>query len=198
VKNPVFDATIRVLQRRTSRRRFLSRVALAGSALAVAPFRYLLTPVTAASVITCADCLSSDACCDGWTTFCCNLNSGPNSCPDYTYMGGWWKCTDYQGQGLCSAEGVRYYIDCNRTPTASCPSGCHCTKNQCTNRSTCCNLFRYGQCNTEITEVTEVVCRMVTCVDPSTIFVNCGDTLFIDNATCSHESGCLDLNEVMA
>jgi hypothetical protein len=196
VKNPVYDATLRVLQRRTSRRRFLARTALAGSALAVAPLRFLLRPVSAHDVVTCADCSSGDLCCDGWTEFCCKVGSS-NSCPDYTYMGGWWKCTDYQGGGLCSAEGVRYYIDCNRSPTSSCPSGCHCTNNNCGNRSTCCNVFRYGQCNTEIIGVTEVVCRMVTCEKPSTLFVNCDGTLFIDDLTCSHEAGCLDLAEAV-
>jgi hypothetical protein len=190
VSRRLVDVAASALERRTTRRSFLARTALAGSALAVAPFKFLLKPVSAMDTITCADCGAGALCCDGWTTFCCTL-TGSNACPDYTYMAGWWKCTDYNGSGLCSAEGVRYYVDCNRTPGASCPSGCHCASNKCGHRGTCCNVFRYGQCNTEIPGVTEVVCRMVTCDEPSTIFVNCNDTLLIENAVCDHEADCL-------
>src|SRR6266540_6104265 len=184
------DLAAAALERRTSRRSFLIRAAMAGSAFAVAPLKFLLEPVSALAAITCSDCSPSSNCCDGYTVFCCTLHSS-NSCPSYTYMAGWWKCTDYNGNGLCSREGVRYYIDCNRTPGTSCPNGCHCANNQCSHRSTCCNVFRYGQCNTEVDGVTEVVCRMVTCSDPSTLFVNCNDTYFQDNATCTHDADCL-------
>ena len=188
--NRLVDAASSFIDRRTSRRSFLSRMALAATALAVAPVKYLVKPDEAMSVITCSDCDPGALCCDGWTVFCCTLH-GDNSCPSYTYMAGWWKCTDYQGTGLCSTQGVRYYIDCNRSPGSSCPDGCHCANDQCSHRGTCCNLFRYGQCNTEVTGVTEVVCRMVTCQNPSTLFVDCNDTYFQDNATCTHEADCL-------
>jgi hypothetical protein len=187
----LLERTVGVLERRMPRRRFLERAAVAGSAMAVAPFRYLTRPMSAKSIITCADCSSGSRCCDGWTVFCCIINGGNNTCPAETYMGGWWKCTNYTGTGLCSTEGVRYYVDCNRTPGFTCSEGCHCAKNNCGLRHTCCNLFRYGQCNVEILGVTEVVCRVVTCENPSTLFVNCNSTLFIDNATCSHEADCL-------
>jgi hypothetical protein len=187
----LFDLTMSALQRRTSRRSFLARFATAGSAMAVAPLRYALRPGTAIQTVTCSNCSSGAACCDGYTTFCCVINGGQNSCPAYTYMAGWWKCTDYGGGGLCSSSGVRYYVDCNRSPTAVCAGGCHCANDNCSNRGTCCNVFRYGQCNTEVLGVTEVVCRMITCVDPSSIFVNCNSTLFVDNATCGHEASCL-------
>ena len=183
--------TVSWMQGRVPRRRFLARLATAGSAIAVAPVRFLTRPLTPMAIITCADCSPGDNCCDGWTTFCCTINNGVNACPADTYMAGWWKCTNYTGTRLCATEGVRYYVDCNRTPTKTCPEGCHCAKNTCGNRSTCCNVFRYGQCNTDITGVTEVVCRMVTCVNPCSIFVNCNCTYFQDNVTCSHESGCL-------
>ena len=186
----MFDLVMRGMQRRISRRSLLARSAVAGSAMMVAPLKYLLRPISAMSVITCADCSPGDLCCDGWTSFCCTLG-GTNACPSYTYMGGWWKCTNYTGDQLCSQENVRYYIDCNRTATSSCPGGCHCTADKCSNRSTCCNVFRYGQCNTEIDVTTEVVCRMVTCVNPCQIFVNCNCTYFEDNLTCSHEAACL-------
>jgi hypothetical protein len=192
VSDRIFDLVMSALQKRVSRRRMLARTATAGSALAVAPLRYLLRPLSPLDTIRCSDCSGSATCCDGWTSFCCTINSNKkNECPSYTFMGGWWKCTNYTGTQMCSKENVRYYIDCNRTPTASCPEGCHCANNACGSRSTCCNVFRYGQCNTEVTGVTEVVCRMITCVNPCTIFVNCNCTSFVDNATCSHESPCL-------
>jgi hypothetical protein len=191
VIDQLLGRTVAMLDRRVSRRRLLQRAAVAGSAIAVAPVRYLTRPLSPLAVITCSDCSGSDACCDGWTAFCCTINGGDNSCPSNTFMGGWWKCTNYAGSQLCDAQNVRYYIDCNRTPGTTCDEGCHCAKDSCGNRSTCCNVFRYGQCDTEITDTTEVVCRMVTCVNPSTLFVNCNATLFVDDNTCSHEAPCL-------
>ena len=177
---------------RSSRRGMLVRVALVASAVSVGPLRYLLRPQSAEAVITCGDCGGGAACCDGWTTFCCTL-TGSNSCPSYAYIGGWWKCTDYRGGGLCHREGVRYYIDCNRRPGHSCPHGCSCTHNDCGDRATCCNVFRYGQCNTQVKGVTEVVCRVVACVNPCTIYPGeCSCTEMVSNDTCSHHATCLD------
>jgi hypothetical protein len=186
----VLDRVVTAFDRRVSRRHLLARAAQAGSALTVAPLRYLVRPMSALATITCSDCSTGDQCCDGWTTFCCTL-SGSNSCPQNTFMAGWWKCTNYTGSRLCNAQNVRYYVDCNRTPTFQCDEGCHCAKNNCGNRSTCCNWFRYGQCNTQVLGTTEVVCRMVTCTSPATLFVNCNGTYFQDDNTCSHEEGCL-------
>lgn len=186
----LFRITMDALDRKIPRRRFLARFAVAASAVTISPIRYLVRPVSALGTITCSDCSSGSLCCDGWTAFCCTL-TGSNACPSYTFMGGWWKCTNYDGDGACHQEGVRYYIDCNRTPGSSCPEGCHCANDTCGHRRTCCNIFRYGQCNTEVTGTTEVVCRMVTCQNPCSIFVNCNCTSFIENAVCSHEAGCL-------
>ncbi len=186
----LFDRVVSSLDRKVPRRRLLARAAVAGSALAVAPMVYLTRSLSAMAVVTCSNCRSGSACCDGWTAFCCQL-TGKNTCPANTFIAGWWKCTSYAGSQLCANQNVRYYVDCNRTPTARCDEGCHCTKNNCGNRSTCCNWFRYGQCNTEVAGVTEVVCRMVTCVNPSHLFVNCNSTMFVENATCAHEAGCL-------
>ncbi len=187
----VFERAVEALSKPFSRRRFLQRFATAASAAAIAPVAFATKPVSASELITCRSCPAGSSCCDGWTTFCCVINKGLNQCPSNTYMGGWWKCTNYQGSGLCHQEGVRYIIDCNRTPGYQCSGGCHCANDKCGNRSTCCNVFRYGQCNTEITGVTEVVCRMVTCVNPSDLFINCNSTLHISNATCTHEASCL-------
>ena len=184
----LFDKVVSGLDRRLPRRRLLARAAVAGSALAVAPLVYLTRSLSAMAVVTCSDCRSGNACCDGWTSFCCTL-TGSNSCPTGTFMAGWWKCTSYTGSKLCRGQNVRYYVDCNRTPTSGCT--CKCANNDCHHRRTCCNTFRYGQCNTEVPGVTEVVCRMVTCTNPSTLFANCNSTLLIDNATCAHEAGCL-------
>jgi hypothetical protein len=192
VTDRLVSTASRLLERRTSRRGVLIRLAIGGSALAVAPLRYLLRPGSAMAVITCRNCHPGALCCDGWTEFCCTINGGVNGCPPYTFMGGWWKCTNYTGTKLCSAQGVRYYIDCNRLPGRTCPHGCSCAEGSCHHRSTCCNVFRYGQCNTHVHKVTEVVCRMITCTNPGRLFPGqCSTHTLVDDLTCHHEAACL-------
>jgi hypothetical protein len=180
------------LERRFSRRTLLLRVATAGSALSVAPLRYLLYPGSALAAISPATCIDGQ-CTDGWTAFCCEINDGLNSCPAGSYPAGWWMCTDYAGHQLCSEQGVRYYVDCNRVPGKHFPGGCHCANDSCAHRRVACNMFRYGQCNAHIGGVTEVVCRMVVCENPSSIaHLNCSSSLAVDDAVCGHEAPCLE------
>jgi hypothetical protein len=189
----VSSALGRLLERRVSRRRVLSRAALAGSAFAVAPVRYLVRPGTAWAVIRPHDCKKGTRCTDGYTAFCCEIEQGRNTCPAGTYVAGWWKCTAYNGRGLCAEEGVRYYLDCNRIPGQAFPGGCQCGRGDCSRRRVDCNHFRYGQCNTQIGGTTEVVCRLVICRHPATVAgLNCNATQKVDNRTCRHESGCLE------
>jgi hypothetical protein len=181
-----------LLARRTSRRGLLGRTAVAGAAFAVAPVRYLVRPGTAWAVIGPGKCPPGTHCADGYTAFCCEIEHGRNVCPANTYVAGWWKCTDYQGHGLCQSEGVRYYLDCNRIPGEAFPGGCQCAHGSCAHRRVDCNHFRYGQCNTHVSGTTEVVCRLVICHNPATVpSFNCNDTLMIDDNTCVHESACL-------
>lgn len=183
------DAAGSLLERRTSRRGFLARAALAGSAMVVAPLRYLLRPVSAWAVIGPGSC-GSGLCTDGYTAFCCEINQGKNVCPPGTFIAGWWMCTRYSGQGLCAAEGVRYYLDCNRLPSSS--ADCRCANGTCSERRTDCNVFRYGQCNTQIGRVTAIACRVVVCQNPSTVGgFNCNSSVAVDDNTCSHEWPCL-------
>jgi hypothetical protein len=191
VSERLAGAAGRLLERRLSRRRALSRVAVAGAALAVAPVRYLVRPGTAWAVIVPGDC-ASGLCLDGYTAFCCEIQHGQNACPNGTYVAGWWKCTSYQGSGLCAAEGVRYYVDCNRTPNAVFPGGCQCAQGDCGRRRIDCNHFRYGQCNTHVAGTTEVVCRLMICQSPATVgWMNCNDTEMVDDNTCYHNADCL-------
>jgi hypothetical protein len=185
------EAAAKVLDRKSSRRGFLSRAAMVGSAFMVSPLRYLLRPVDAWAVIAPGQC-SSGKCLDGYTAFCCEINRGVNACPTHTYVAGWWKCTSYRGHGVCDREGVRYYVDCNRTPGEQFPGGCRCANNNCNQRRIDCNHFRYGQCNTHVSGTTEVTCRIIVCQHPGSISdFNCNHTLKVDNSTCSHEAGCL-------
>ena len=178
--------------RRTSRRGFLSRLTLAATAFAVAPVRYLVRPVSAWAVIRPSDCSRGSRCQDGYTEFCCSIHHGRNSCPSYSYVGGWWKCTNYRGTKLCAEQNVRYYLDCNVKPGHSAPGGCHCAGGRCSERRVACNVFRYGQCNTQVGGVTPIVCRVVTCVNPASIpAYNCNATSMSDRSTCGHEAGCL-------
>ena len=183
------DAAGSLLERRTSRRGFLARAALAGSAMVVAPLRYLLRPVSAWAVIGPGSC-GSGLCTDGYTAFCCEINQGKNVCPPGTFIAGWWMCTRYSGHGLCAAEGVRYYLDCNHLPSSS--ADCRCANGTCSERRTDCNVFRYGQCNTQIGRVTAIACRVVVCQNPSTVGgFNCNSSVAVDDNTCSHEWPCL-------
>ena len=187
----IVNASAAFLERRMSRRSALVRLAVAGSALSVAPLRYLLYPEPALAVIVPGSCRGG-LCTDGYTAFCCEINNGVNQCPVGTFAGGWWMCTDYRGNRLCSDKGVRYYVDCNRIPGQSFPGGCHCANNTCSQRKVNCNVFRYGQCNTHVRGTTEVVCRMITCTNPGAIpSLNCSHAVSVDNATCGHEAPCL-------
>lgn len=177
-----------LLARRSSRRGFLGRAALVGSALSVAPVRYLLRPEPAMAVLKPSDC-GNKLCSDGYTEFCCSLRKGKNACPHNSFVGGWWKCTRYKGGNLCAKEGERYYIDCNRAPGEGCK--CKCGEGRCDHRRACCNVFRYGQCNTQIGGTSEVVCRVVTCEKPWKVKeFKCGKSAARDNNTCSHEAAC--------
>lgn len=114
------ERTSALLAARVSRRSFLVRSAVVGSALAVGPVAYVLRPGTAyAFVCQCGDagCSCGSACCDGYTNFCCTLY-GTNSCPPGTFAGGWW-----QADGSTYCAGARYYIDCMGECT-TCTNGC--------------------------------------------------------------------------
>jgi putative cell wall-binding protein len=164
-----------------TRRRLLSRAALVGSALAVEPWGYVLRPGTAYASV----CGSGAGCDSGWTAFCCTVNDGANTCPEGSYVAGWWKVDD---SAFCNGD-ARYYIDCNRLPSASCE--CTCAEGECDRRRTCCNVFRYGQCNQHIEGVTEVVCRVILCTPPWEWDENCTSTVRTDNRTASHSATCL-------
>jgi hypothetical protein len=185
-----------LLEKRSSRRGFLGRLGLVAAALSVAPLRYLLRPESAWAVIGPGGC-GGGLCTDGYTEFCCAINDGQNSCPPHTFVGGWWKCTYYAGRRLCGEENVRYYVDCNLKPGHGFPGGCHCARGDCGNRRVACNVFRYGQCNAEIGEVTPIACRVVVCENPATIpEFRCNATYKVDDSTCGQEAGCLSEKNV--
>jgi hypothetical protein len=188
----LIQKTSEALARRTSRRGFLARTALVGSAVTVAPVRYLLRPESALAVVRPSECTRDSLCRgDGFTEFCCSIREGRNKCPKYSFVGGWWKCTDYEGHRICDGKDRRYYIDCNRRKNDDCPGGCKCAEGRCDHRRVCCNVFRYGQCNTEKEYTSEVVCRVVTCKNPAKIDrFDCNRTLMIDDRTCTHEASC--------
>jgi hypothetical protein len=186
------DSSALALEARFSRRSALIRLAVAGSALSVAPLRYLLYPGTALAVVAPGSC-GDGLCTDGYTAFCCEINQGVNGCPAGTFVGGWWMCTDYRGHQLCEGAGVRYYVDCNALPGRPFPGGCRCADDSCDKRRQACNIFRYGQCNTQVEGTTAVVCRVVTCENPGTIaHYNCSTAVMIDDAVCAHEAPCLE------
>jgi uncharacterized protein with LGFP repeats len=190
------DAVTGWLSRRTSRRGFLARSAVVGSALAVDTAGFLLKPQSAYASV----CGPGSTCASGWTVFCATINKGVNSCPPGSIAAGWWKA---DGASLCGGK-ARYIIDCNATCSRCAPSGragicssscwsCRCTcgpAGQCDQRRVCCNGFRYGQCNQQVRQVGGVVCRVVSCRPPWT-FERCSTAPATDNTTRDHNSPAL-------
>lgn len=185
---PVISRLSEALARRTSRRGFLAKVAVAGSAVAVSPARFALRPGSAfAAVCSCSGstCGCGSACCDGYTEFCCTI-TGVNTCPAGTVAAGWWKA---DAPGICG-DTPRYYIDCNVAPGHN-PCSCGCANGDCNNRKACCTRFRYGQCHQEIATVGPIMCRVVTCTPPWVFDPSCTTAPLTDNATRYHDGPCL-------
>lgn len=199
------DRAASLVERRTNRRGFVGRSALVGSALVVTGPSYVLRPGTAyAAICRCPrqanndmarSCGCGDLCCDGYTEFCCQLY-GQNSCPPDTTLAGWWKVDN---SVFCDGA-ARYYMDCNQTaPDCACgPRGvcrgsnvvCQCRS--CSNRADGCTVFRYGNCNNDITCLGPIMCRVVTCSKPWEIDPGCSSVARTDNATAGHHRPCLE------
>ncbi len=202
----VVERLSRIVDKRSSRRGFLSRSALGATALAVAPAAYALRPTTAhAAICNCAggvECDCSNGCCDGYTDFCCFL-TGENLCPPGTIVAGWWKA---DGSGFCDIDrpAPRFYLDCNLPCDTGCgcdgggvcpdectSANCRCAEGDCNNRAIDCTRFRYGQCNQNIPCVGAIACRIVTCVPPWEWDPSCTTETATDNFTATHDRPCL-------
>ncbi len=199
------DRVASVVERRTSRRGFVGRTALVGSALAVTGPAYVLRPATAyAAICRCPrqstgnntrTCNCGDLCCDGYTEFCCHIY-GQNSCPPNTLLAGWWKVDN---SSFCEGA-ARYYMDCNQAaPRCGCGSRgvcrdgdvpCQCRS--CGDRADGCTAFRYGNCNNDVACVGPIVCRVVTCTKPWEIDPGCSMVARTDPATRYHHRPCLE------
>jgi hypothetical protein len=188
------DAVTGWLAARTSRRGFLLRAGVLGTALAVDPRGYVLRPGTAYAAV----CGPGAGAGSGWTVFCATVNDGVNACPPGSIAAGWWKA---DGASLCGGR-ARYVIDCNATCSACgspgtragiCSSSCwscDCTRGlpgTCDQRAVCCNAFRYGQCNQQVRQVGGVHCRVVSCRPPWE-FEQCSTAPATDNRTRDHNS----------
>ena len=137
------ERSANLLGRNSTRRGFLARVAVLGSALSVAPVQ---VPPRHPGPRTWR-CAGGAACDEGWTAFCCTITG--NECPT----------------GSSSPAGGRPTTRVLRRPRgpvlhrlqlASCGSDwqCHCASGTCDQRRVACNQFRYGQCHQEIRNVT--------------------------------------------
>jgi hypothetical protein len=108
-------------------------------------------------------------------------------------VGGWWKCTDYQGGGLCQEQGVRYYLDCNRIPGIGFPGGCQCANGNCARAGRRLQPvpLRPVQHRRRVHDRGRVPDRDLP--EPGDrAGLNCNGTLMIDNAVCAHEASCLE------
>jgi len=166
---------------------WLARLAGGAAAMSVAPLRYAITRSTVPETVTCSDCTSGSCCCKANSAFCCQLSGGSNTgCPSGSVIQGFWKCTQYCGNGLCSG-GVRFYMDC--VTTTSCTG--HCAVDSCAKRRTCHYSSGYVQCNDAYVG-NKVVCRLVSCKSPSTIpCTGCTGSGTTDDTTCQDDANCL-------
>ena len=139
-----------LLDSKLSRRSFIARTTLLGSAVAVSGVAVVGCQPAPYQVVT--DCPGGTLCTDGYTEFCCTINWGVNACPPNTLPAGWWRA---DGSYFCYGY-PRYYIDCNQVccgpgygNTGFCYgcSPCRCA-GDCNTRRIYCNYFRYGQCAT--------------------------------------------------
>lgn len=186
------DAVTGWLARRTSRRGFLVRASVVGSALAVDSVGFVLRPQSAYASV----CGPGASCSSGWTVFCATINNGINACPPGSIAAGWWKA---DGASLCGGK-ARYIVDCNATcsrcggtGTGICARSCWSCRcecgpsTSCDQRKTCCNAFRYGQCHQEVPQVGGVTCRVVSCTPPWK-WEQCSTAPATDNNTRNHSS----------
>jgi hypothetical protein len=169
----------------TTRRRFLTAATLTGTAIAVDPIGFLIRPQSAYATV----CGPDAACGSGYTVMCCTINNGRNTCPPNTFRGGWWKADQ---SSYCGGN-ARYYIDCNALPGHSFECRLCNPTPTCDKRRRACNIFRYGQCNTQISGTTAVVCREISCVPPWQVYPQCSSSSRTDNATAQHNAPCLAL-----
>jgi hypothetical protein len=186
------DAVTGWLARRTSRRGFLVRAGVVGSALVVDSVGFVLRPQSAYASV----CGPGSSCGSGWTVFCATINNGVNACPPGSIAAGWWKA---DGASLCGGK-ARYIVDCNAT-CSNCGGGgsgicarscwscsCRCgPSSSCDQRKSCCNAFRYGQCHQEVPQVGGVTCRVVSCTPPWK-WERCSTAPATDNHTVNHNS----------
>jgi len=189
--NWLVSKTSGLLDARLSRRSFIARTTLLGSAVAAGGVAIAGCNTPPYQSIT--GCPPGSACGDGYTEFCCVINNGINACPPGTMPAGWWRA---DGSIYC-AGGTRYYIDCNEVCCgpglsngfcAGC-SPCRCAVD-CNTRKVHCNYFRYGQCNTGTAFVGPIGCRMVSCTPPYALNIGCDPSGAVDNATANHNANC--------
>lgn len=187
--NWLVSKTSGMLDARLSRRSFIARTTLLGSAVAATGCAVITQPGTPYQSV--AGC-SGGLCTDGYTEFCCVINDGLNSCPPGSTPGGWWRA---DGSIYCGG-GPRYYIDCNEICCgpdiggfcAGC-SPCRCAVD-CNTRRVHCNYFRYGQCNEQIPIMGPIACRVVICTPPYDTLLNCAPSSAVDDSTANHNANC--------
>jgi len=189
--NWLVSKTSGMLDARLSRRSFIARTTLLGSAVAATGCAVITQPGTPYQSV--AGC-SGGLCTDGYTEFCCVINDGVNACPPGSTPGGWWRA---DGSIYCGG-GSRYYIDCNEICCGPVSGGfcagcspCRCAVN-CDTRRVHCNYFRYGQCNVQIPIMGPIACRMVLCTPPYPPYtlLACGPSSAVDDATANHNADC--------
>lgn len=187
----VVDNIGSLIERHTSRRGFLARVVTAGAVASVGPIRFLVRPDAAQALLPSA-CNSGAVCqAQGYSEFCASINNaGSNTCPSGSFVGGYWKCSNYGGSGYCDPQNVRYYVDCNIDNADRAYYGC--ALGSCDCRLQNWHQWQYGNCNTSRPGygTSWVKCRQVKCQSPTIDYPGCSSNYQLDNNTCNHHACC--------
>ena len=180
----------------STRRSFLVRTAIFGSALAVNPLRYLLRPGTAYASL----CGPDASCCVGLDRVLLHGQRRPEHVPARLDPG-----RLVEGRQLVVLQlrpallhrlqrrradravrrerRVRARLRARATVTAR--------RARATSASRAATQFRYGQCHQDLACVGPIVCRVVTCVPPWEFDATCTTTSATANATALHDAPCL-------
>ena len=183
-------AASRALDTRTSRRGFLRRAAMVGTALVAAPPPSCFAPEAPMGRSFPANAVPGPRATTGGPS---SVATSPESTPA---LRGTWSPAGGGPKATRSATGTAATTWTATRPVAACSCGgsgtcahtcvdlrCHCNHDNCGERKTCCTRFRYGQCNNQKACIGPITCRVVTCVPPWEWDSSCSHTSAVSQST---------------
>jgi len=181
----------------TSRRGFIARTAVIGSALAVNPGGFVLrparrTPRSAGRLQTAPPATPPSAVRRTVPTSAHPARSwvaGGRPTDQATAAVDRATTSTVRTRALAAARAAAATTPSARRPAST--AAATATSGSCDQRRVSCNYFRYGQCHQEIGCGGPVACRVVSCTPPYELFGECSNASATDNATTEHSAPCL-------